>query len=162
VDLNRIGLVQMKLGWTWPIWPIGPVHRPTSPGSTTPGSPLASLPHPTNPNPNRSPLSRDSESPAALPHDSGEPRCRLPMPQGNRSAALASVISPREIPSLDPARLLRRRCCSRPAKGRLRCAPSCAWRLDADGNHPELLVVRGIVVLRLWCLLQPRCRLGRQ
>jgi hypothetical protein len=81
VDLNRIGLVQMKLGWTWPIWPIGPVHRPTSPGSTTPGSPLASLPHPTNPNPNRSPRSRDSESPAALPHDSGEPRCRLPTPR---------------------------------------------------------------------------------
>jgi hypothetical protein len=77
MDFNRIGLVQMKLGWTWPIWLIGPAHRLTSPGSTTPGSPLASLPHPTNPNPNRSPRSRDSESPAALSHDFGEPRRQL-------------------------------------------------------------------------------------
>jgi hypothetical protein len=36
VDFNRIGLVQTNLGWTWPVWPIGPAHRLTSPGSTTP------------------------------------------------------------------------------------------------------------------------------
>jgi hypothetical protein len=34
--------------------------------------------------------------------------------------------------------------------------------LDADDHHPEQLVVWGVVVLRLWCLLQPRCRLGWQ
>jgi hypothetical protein len=37
---------------------------------------------PTNPNPNRYPRSRDSKSPAVLPHDPGELRCRLPKPRG--------------------------------------------------------------------------------
>jgi hypothetical protein len=74
VDFNRIGLVMAQSAHS-----VG-LNTARVKSLTRPPSSL--LTRPTNPNPNRSPHSRDSELPAASQHDPGEPRRRLPMLHG--------------------------------------------------------------------------------